>query len=82
SCAKIVFLRLTFQYPFTSQYSSKPVNTEKMATNEIPVHQSKLMHETRHRFARLYEAMKEKRKACPIVDGINRLMAHLYNLMK
>ena len=53
-----------------------------MATNEIPVHQSKLMHETRHRFARLYEAMKEKRKACPIVNGINRLMAHLYNLMK
>ncbi|NLI23435.1 MAG: hypothetical protein GX419_01850 [Bacteroidales bacterium] len=52
-----------------------------MATNEIPVHQSKLLQETRNRFSRLFEAMKEKKKACPVINGVSRLMARIYNLM-
>jgi hypothetical protein len=60
----------------------KPVNTyTSMATNEIPVHQSKLLQETRNRFSRLFEAMKEKKKACPVINGVSRLMARIYNLM-
>ncbi len=53
-----------------------------MATNDIPVHQSKLLQETRNRFSRLFDAMKEKRKACPVIAGVNWLMARIYNLMK
>lgn len=53
-----------------------------MTANEIPVHQSKLLQETRNRFSRVFEAMKEKRKACPFIVGVNRLMARIFNLMK
>jgi hypothetical protein len=51
-------------------------------TNEIPVNQHELTLRNHIRFTRFYEALREKRKSCPVISIFTRLMTRLYVLKK